>query len=66
VFLQHSLSRSELDGLNYYKALLWARQAKYFAYRVAAGVTLGDPDPSKNAVRLAEARQALEHFLRNS
>jgi hypothetical protein len=65
VFLQHSLSRSELDGLNYYKALLWARQAKYFAYRVAAGVTLGDPGPSKNAVRLAEARQALEHFLRN-
>ncbi len=60
------ISHSELDRLNTYKALLWARQAKYFAYRVAAGVTLGDPDPSKNAVRLAEARQALEHSLGNS
>lgn len=57
------ISRSELDGLHYYQALLWARQAKYFAYRVGAGVTLGDPDPSSNTARLAEARQALEHLL---
>jgi Ser/Thr protein kinase RdoA (MazF antagonist) len=57
------ISRSELDGLKYYKALLWARQAKYFAYRVGAGVTLRDPNPSSNTERLAEARQALERFL---
>jgi Ser/Thr protein kinase RdoA (MazF antagonist) len=57
------ISRSELEGLDYYKALLWARQAKYFAYRVGAGVTLGDPDPSSNTERLAEAQQALERFL---
>jgi Ser/Thr protein kinase RdoA (MazF antagonist) len=57
------IARSELDGLDYYKALLWARQAKYFAYRVSAGVTLGDPDPRRNTERLAEARRALERFL---
>jgi Ser/Thr protein kinase RdoA (MazF antagonist) len=57
------ISRSELDGLKYYLALLWARQAKYFAYRIGAGVTLGDPDPNSNTERLAEARQALEHLL---
>lgn len=58
------ISRGELDGLNYYEALLWARQAKYFAYRVGAGVTQGTPDPSTNTESLAEARQAVEHFLR--
>jgi hypothetical protein len=53
----------ELEGLNYYKALVWARQAKYFAYRVAANVTLGDANPAGNAKRLEESRQQLEHFL---
>lgn len=57
------LSRSELDGLKYYQALLWARQAKYFAYRIGAGVTLGDPAPRSNIARLAEAQQALEYLL---
>lgn len=28
------ISHSELDGLNAYKAVLWARQSTYFAYRV--------------------------------
>ncbi len=57
------ISRSELEELKYYKALVWARQAKYFAYRIGAGVTLGDSDPSRNTERLVEARQALEHLL---
>ncbi|HEU5440298.1 MAG TPA: phosphotransferase [Ktedonobacterales bacterium] len=57
------IARSELDGLRYYEALLWARQAKYFAYRVGAGVTLGNSDSRTNTERLAEARQALERVL---
>ncbi len=56
------ISSDELEGLSYYTALLWARQAKFFAYRVAAGVTRGDPYPRGNIQRLLEARQALEHF----
>lgn len=57
------ISAHELEGLNYYKALFWARQAKYFAYRVAANVTLGDANPDGNAKHLEESRQQLEHFL---
>lgn len=56
-------SESELAGLNYYKALLWARQAKYFAYRVAANVMLGDANPDGNRENLARSRQELEHLL---
>ena len=37
--------------------------AKYFAYRIGAGVTLGDPGPNSNARHLAEARQALGLLL---
>ena len=57
------ISESELAGLNYYKALLWARQAKYFAYRVAANVMLGDSNPDGNAESLARSRHELEHLL---
>ena len=57
------ISESELAGLNYYKALLWARQARYFAYRVAANVMLGDDNPNGNREKLARARQELEHLL---
>jgi Ser/Thr protein kinase RdoA (MazF antagonist) len=59
------IAANELEDLNYYKALLWARQAKYFAYRVAASVTLGDPNPNGNTKSLAESRQELEHLLAN-
>lgn len=59
------ISASELAGLNYYKALVWARQAKYFAYRVAANVTLGSSNPDGNDQSLTEARQELERLLRN-
>lgn len=57
------ITSDELEGLPYYTALLWARQAKFFAYRVAGNVTLGDPHPRRNVQRLVEARQALEHFV---
>jgi Ser/Thr protein kinase RdoA (MazF antagonist) len=57
------ISESELEGLNYYKALLWARQARFFAYRVAANVMLGDANPNGNAENLARSRQELEHLL---
>jgi Ser/Thr protein kinase RdoA (MazF antagonist) len=57
------ISGQELQGLPYYKALFWARQAKYFAYRMAAGVTLGDASPEGNARRFAQSRQHLEHLL---
>lgn len=57
------ISESELAGLNYYKALLWARQARYFAYRVAANVMLGDSNPDGNAESLARSWHELEHLL---
>jgi len=57
------ISVQELEGLPYYKALFWARQAKYFAYRMAAGVTLGDASPEGNIRHFAEAREHLEHLL---
>lgn len=57
------ISVSELEGLDYYKALLWARQAKFFAYRVAANSTLGDADPAGNTRNLARSRRELERLL---
>jgi Ser/Thr protein kinase RdoA (MazF antagonist) len=57
------ISVQELEGLPYYKALFWARQAKYFAYRIAAGVTLGDGSPEGNVRHFAQARAHLTHLL---
>jgi Ser/Thr protein kinase RdoA (MazF antagonist) len=57
------ISAQELQGLPYYKALFWARQAKYFAYRIAARVTLGDASPEGNARHFAQSRQQLEYLL---
>ena len=57
------VSAQELQGLIYYKALLWARQSKYYAYRIAANVTLGNGSPEGNAKHLAQSRQKLEHLL---
>ncbi len=57
------ISESELAGLNYCKALLWARQMRYFAYRVAANVMLGDDNPNGNTENLARSRRELEHLL---
>lgn len=57
------ISAQELEGLPYYKALFWARQAKYFAYRIAAGVTLGDASSKGNSRHFMEAREHLEYLL---
>jgi Ser/Thr protein kinase RdoA (MazF antagonist) len=57
------ISIQELAGLPYYKALFWARQAKYFAYRMAAGVTFGNGGPEGNVRHFAEARAQLENLL---
>lgn len=57
------ISADELEGINYYKALLWARQARFFAYCVAENVTLGGSTPGSNAENLAKSRQELERWL---
>jgi len=53
----------ELEGINYYKALLWVRQARFFAYCVAENVTLGGSTPISNAENLAKSRRELEYWL---
>ncbi len=53
----------ELKGINYYKALLWARQARFYAYCVAENVTLGGSTPVSNLENLAKSRQELERWL---
>lgn len=50
----------ELDGIRQYKALHCAQLAKYFAWRLAHNVTMGDDTPNANANSLAEIRAALE------
>ncbi|MHB8598649.1 MAG: phosphotransferase enzyme family protein [Ktedonobacteraceae bacterium] len=62
-FAETPISESELAGLDYYKSLLWARQARYFAYRVAANVMLGDSNPEGNLESLARSRHELEQLL---
>lgn len=59
------ISASELEGIKYYKALLWARQAKFYAYCVAEYMTLGGSTPTSNAENLAKSRQELERSLEN-
>jgi Ser/Thr protein kinase RdoA (MazF antagonist) len=54
---------AELDGLRYYEALMWARSAKYFCYRLQHQVVLGDPRPGANADSLARALAALERLV---
>lgn len=62
-FEQGPVRREELDGLPYYEALMWARSAKYFAYRTQHGVSLGDARPAANARSLARALAALHRLL---
>ncbi len=57
------IAASELEGINYYKALLWARQARFYAYCVAENVTLGGSTPASNAEKLAKSQQELERCL---
>lgn len=58
-----SVSADELEGITYYKALLSARQARFYAYCVADNVTLGGSTPASNAENLAIARRELERWL---
>jgi Ser/Thr protein kinase RdoA (MazF antagonist) len=57
------ISAGELEGIKYYKALLWARQAKFYACCVAENVALGGSTPTSNAENLAKSRQELESWL---
>lgn len=59
------ISVGELRGIKYYKALLWARQAKFYAYCVAENVTLGGSTPASNAENLAKSWRELERSLEN-
>ena len=60
---QAPISADELAGIKYYKALLWARQAKFYAYCVAEKVTPGGSTPTSNAENLAKSRLELERWL---
>jgi Ser/Thr protein kinase RdoA (MazF antagonist) len=53
----------ELDGLRYYEALMWARSAKYFGYRMNHNVSLGDARPGANIDSFVRAITALERLL---
>jgi Ser/Thr protein kinase RdoA (MazF antagonist) len=57
------MKAGELEALDAYKALVWARQAKFFAYRIAARDTLGGSTQQGNMESFAQARQELERFL---
>jgi Ser/Thr protein kinase RdoA (MazF antagonist) len=57
------IAAGELAGINYYKALLWARQARFYAYCAAENVTLGGSTPASNAENLAKSRRELERWL---
>ena len=57
------ISAGELRGIKYYKALLWTRQAKFYAYCVAENVTLGGSTPTSNAENLAKSWRELESWL---
>jgi Ser/Thr protein kinase RdoA (MazF antagonist) len=53
----------ELRGVDMYAALMEARGAKYFAWRLAHGVTLGNDDPQGNEQSLSSHRRELERLL---
>jgi Ser/Thr protein kinase RdoA (MazF antagonist) len=57
------IDANELRGIDVYAAMMLARGAKYFAWRLAHGVTLGDPDPNGNEQGLAEHRDELAKIL---
>ncbi len=54
---------AELAGVRHYEALHWAQLTKYFAWRVAHNVTMGDRTPGANERSLRELRDALEALL---
>ena len=58
-----AVTTAELGGLDRYSALLWARQAKSFAWRLVNHVTRGDPDFAAREQTLATYRRKLEEQL---
>jgi Ser/Thr protein kinase RdoA (MazF antagonist) len=54
------ITPEEMAGLDRYLTLLWARQARYFAWRLAHDVTQGEPDSAGREETLAAYRRALE------
>lgn len=52
-----------LRGVDVYAAFMLARSATYFAWRLAHGITRGDPDPQANAQSLAEHWDELAQML---
>jgi Ser/Thr protein kinase RdoA (MazF antagonist) len=57
------LQPAELAGLRHYEALMWARSAKYFAFRLEHRVRLGDARRGANQAALARAVSALQRLL---
>ena len=57
---------AELDGLRYYDALMWARSAKYFGYRLNHQVLLGAPRPGANTESFVYAVTALKRLIDES
>jgi Ser/Thr protein kinase RdoA (MazF antagonist) len=55
--------QEELEGLRYYEALMWARSAKYFAYRLQNGVSPGDARPGASERSFARAWTALRRLV---
>jgi Ser/Thr protein kinase RdoA (MazF antagonist) len=53
----------ELEGLPQYEALIWARSAKYFAYRLQNGVSLGDARRGANERSFRRAWLALHRLV---
>lgn len=54
---------AEIGGLDRYIALLWARQAKYFAWRLVHRVTRGEPESAVVEQTLSTYRWKLEDQL---
>jgi hypothetical protein len=57
------IRREEMEGLPYYEALMWARSAKYFAYRLQNGVSLGNAAPGANERSFERAWNALHDLV---
>jgi Ser/Thr protein kinase RdoA (MazF antagonist) len=57
------VTAEELVGLDDYLVLLWARQARFWAWRLVHKVTRGDPNSADGDRKLTGYRQKLEQHL---
>lgn len=55
--------RQEFEGIPYYEALMLARSAKYFAYRLENAVSPGDARPGANERSFEHAWNALQNLV---